>query len=327
MAQRGRPRVLITAPFRGPGVDALAAIADVVHDPWIDQQPIRIYDGPGLAERITLEGADVVVVEADQVQGPVLDLPLRAIGSCRGDPNNVDVAGATARGIPVLNAPGRNADAVAELAVGLLLAVTRGIVRADRDVRDGEVYRDGTLPYQRFRAWQLAGRTVGIVGLGAVGRAAQWRFEGLGMRVISHDPYSGDATHSLDDLLAEADVVSLHASVTPETQRMVGPTEFARMRDGAVFLNCARAQLHDTDALVAALTNGALGGAGLDHFVGETLAADHPLCALPNVVLTPHIGGATYDTETNHTTAIVDGLMTLLAGGAPPNLVNPEVLA
>jgi D-3-phosphoglycerate dehydrogenase len=147
------------------------------------------------------------------------------------------------------------------------------------------------------------------------------------MRVISHDPYSGDATHSLDDLLAEADVVSLHASVTPETQRMVGPTEFARMRDGAVFLNCARAQLHDTDALVAALTNGALGGAGLDHFVGETLAADHPLCALPNVVLTPHIGGATYDTETNHTTAIVDGLTTLLAGGAPPNLVNPEVLA
>jgi D-3-phosphoglycerate dehydrogenase len=327
MSERARPRVLVTAPFRGPGLDALRSFADVVLDPWIDQQPIRIYDGPGLAERIAREGADVVIVEADQVQGDVLELPLRAIGSCRGDPDNVDVAGATARGIPVLNAPGRNADAVAELAVALLLAVTRGIVGADRDVRDGEIYRGGTLPYQRFRAWQLAGRTVGLVGLGAVGHAAQWRFEGLGMRVISHDPYAADATHGLDDLLAEADVVSLHAAVTPETQGMIGAAQFARMRDGAVFVNCARAQLHDTDALVAALTDGSLGGAGLDHFVGETLAPDHPLCALPNVVLTPHIGGATYDTETNHTTAMVDGLTTLLAGGAPANLLNPEVLA
>ena len=99
------------------------------------------------------------------MKGPVLDLPLVAIGSCRGDPNNVDIAAATAKGIPVLRAPGRNADAVAEMAVGLLLAVTRGIVRADLDVREGETYRDGTIPYQRFRAWQVAGQTVGIVGL------------------------------------------------------------------------------------------------------------------------------------------------------------------
>src|SRR5690606_2023127 len=109
---------------------------------------------------------------ADQCSGPVLDLPLEAIGSTRGDPTNVDLDGATRRGIPVLRAPGRNADAVAELTIGLLLAVTRHLLAADRDVRDGQVFRDGTLPYQRFRAWQLAGRTVGVVGLGAVGRAA-----------------------------------------------------------------------------------------------------------------------------------------------------------
>jgi D-3-phosphoglycerate dehydrogenase len=111
----------------------------------------------------------------------VLDAGLLAIGSTRGDPTNVDVEGATAKGIPVLHAPGRNADGVAELAVALLLAVTRGLVSADHDVRTGEVYRDGTIPYQRYRAWELAGRTVGIVGLGAVGRAAAWRFAGLGM--------------------------------------------------------------------------------------------------------------------------------------------------
>jgi D-3-phosphoglycerate dehydrogenase len=319
-------RALVTAPFRGPGLDALRAVADVVLDPWIEHRPLRIYDADALAARITEEGADLLIVESDSVKGPVLDLPLVAIGSCRGDPTNVDVSGATAKGIPVLRAPGRNADAVAELAVGLLFAVTRGIPRADLDVRAGEVYRDGTIPYQRFRAWQLAGQTVGIVGLGAVGRAAAWRFAGLGMRVISHDPFAPDATHSLDDLLAEADVVSMHAAVTPDTEGLIGAAEFARMREGSVYINTARAGLHDTDALVASLADGHLGGAGLDHFVGERLAVDHPLCSMDNVVLTPHIGGATYDTEANHTTTIVDGLLALLAGGSPPNLVNPEVL-
>jgi D-3-phosphoglycerate dehydrogenase len=325
-----RPKALVTAPFRGPGLDELHQLADVVLDPWIDpwidHRPIRIYDAPALAERVIHEAANILIVETDEVRGPVLELPLRAIGSCRGDPNNVDVAGATERGIPVLHAPGRNADAVAELAIGLVLAVTRGIPRADRDVRADEVYRDGSLPYQRFRAWEIAGRTAGIVGLGAVGRAAKWRFEGLGVRVITHDPYAPDATHSLDDLLAEADFVSMHAAVTRETHGMIGTDQFARMREGAVYINSARAQLHDTDALVKALTIGRLSGAGLDHFVGEHLPPDHPLCWLSNVVLTPHIGGATYDTEANHSTAIAAGLRVLLAGGSPPNLVNPEVL-
>ncbi|HSO94697.1 MAG TPA: NAD(P)-dependent oxidoreductase, partial [Acidimicrobiia bacterium] len=184
-----RPTALVTAPFRGEGLDTLRSITDVVLDPWIDQSPIRILNGEQLAERVQAEGAEVLIVESDFVQGPVLDMRLRAIGSCRGDPNNVDVVTATARGIPVLRAPGRNADAVAELTVALLLAVNRGLVRADRDVRDDQSYRDGTIPYQRFRAWQLAGRTAGIVGLGSVGRATKWRLEGLGMRVIATDPY------------------------------------------------------------------------------------------------------------------------------------------
>jgi D-3-phosphoglycerate dehydrogenase / 2-oxoglutarate reductase len=322
-----RPKALVTAPFRGEGLEKLRRLADVVYDPWIEQQPLRMYKAEQLAERIEREGANVVIVESDSVKGPVLDLPLLAIGSCRGDPNNVDVAAATARGIPVLRAPGRNADAVAELTVALLFAVNRGVVRADHDVREGEIFRDGTIPYQRFRAWQLAGRTAGLVGLGAVGRATRWRFEGLGMRVIAHDPYADDSTHSLDELIAEADVVSMHAMVTPETQGMMGAEQFARMKDDAIYLNTARAMLHDTDALVDALRSGKLGGAGLDHFEGEHLSTDHPLASLPNVVLTPHIGGATYDTEANHSKLIADGLEQLLGGGKPDNLVNPEVLS
>ena len=129
--------IFSTAPLRGPGLDALRALGEVVLDPWIDHRPLRLYSAEQLAERAAELGASVLICEADQCSGPVLELPLEAIGSTRGDPTNVDVAGATAKGIPVLRAPGRNADGVAELTVGLLLAVTRDLLAADRDVRDG----------------------------------------------------------------------------------------------------------------------------------------------------------------------------------------------
>lgn len=319
-------RILSTAPLRGDGLDRLRALGEVVVDPWIDHDPLRLYDSAQLAERVAAEQATVLICEADSCKGPVFDLPLEAIGSTRGDPTNVDLEGATAAGIPVLRAPGRNADGVAELAVALALAATRGVVAADRDVRDGQVYRDGSIPYQRFRGWQLEGRVAGIVGLGAVGRAAAWRFEGLGMRVISADPFAVDATHGLDDLLAEADLISMHAAVTPDTVGLLSADRIARMRPGAVYVNTARAALHDLDAITGALADGRLGAAGLDHFEGEHLPVDHPLVGMPNVVLTPHIGGATYDTEANHTMLIATGLEELLRGGAPSNLANPEVL-
>ncbi|WP_068185858.1 NAD(P)-dependent oxidoreductase [Mycobacterium sp. UM_CSW] len=321
-----RPRALVTAPLRGPGLDKLRQLADVVYDPWIEQTPLRIYSPEQLAERIAAESADVVVVEGDSVRGPVFEQGLRAIASTRGDPNNVDIDGATAAGIPVLNTPARNADAVAEMAVALLLAVTRHLLTADADVRGGNIFRDGSIPYQRFRGWEIAGRTAGLVGLGAVGRATQWRLAGLGMRVIAHDPYNDEARHGLDELLAEADVVSLHAPVTDDTAGMIGAQQFAAMRDGVVFLNTARAQLHDTDALVDALRGGKVAAAALDHFVGEWLPADHPLTAMPNVVLTPHIGGATWNTEARQALMVADDLEALLSGETPTHIVNPEVL-
>ncbi|OBF91337.1 3-phosphoglycerate dehydrogenase [Mycobacterium sp. 852014-52450_SCH5900713] len=324
-----RPRALVTAPLRGPGFAKLKQLADVVYDPWIselEQTPLRIYSAEQLAERITAEAADVVVVESDSVGGPVFDLGLRVIASTRGDPNNVDIAGATAAGIPVLNTPGRNADAVAEMTVALLLAVTRQLLPADADVRSGNIFRDGSIPYQRFRGWEIAGRSAGLVGLGAVGRATAWRLSGLGLRVIAYDPYNDDARHGLDELLGEADVVSLHAPVTDDTVGMIGAQQFAAMRDGVVFLNTARAQLHDTDALVDALRDGKVSAAGLDHFVGEWLPTDHPLVGMPNVVLTPHIGGATWNTEARQAQMVADDLEALLAGGTPAHIVNPEVL-
>ncbi len=322
-----RPRAYVTAPLRGPGLHKLLTLCDVVHEPWIDQQPLRILDAEKLAARVAEVDARVLIVESDACRGPVLDLPLRVIGATRGDPTNVDLAAATAKGIPVLRCPGRNADAVAEMAVALLFAATRGIVAADRDVRHADTFRGGTIPYQRYRAWQLAGRTAGIVGLGAVGRATRWRLQGLGMRVIAADPYHPEATHTLDELCAEAEVVSMHAVVNPETVGLMGRRQFEALPDGAVYVNTARAALHDMDALLWALRSGKLAAAGLDHFEGERLATDHPLIGMDNVVLTPHVGGATYDVEANQAAMIADDVERVLGGGRPLHLANPEVLA
>jgi D-3-phosphoglycerate dehydrogenase / 2-oxoglutarate reductase len=322
----GAHRAFVTAPMRGPGLHKLNALAGVVHEPWTDQRPLKLYDGPGLAERLVAERADIAVVEADLVSGPVFELPLIAVAATRGDPNNVDVEAATAAGVPVLHTPGRNADAVAELALGLLISVARRVLPADRDVRALEVFRDGTIPYQRFRGWELAGRRAAIIGFGAVGRALQWRLNALRMSVSVYDPFVEGAGKDLEAAVRDADVVSLHASLTPGTAGMFAEEQFSWMRPGSIFLNTARAELHDMDALVEALASGHLGGAGLDHFSGEVLPDGHPLLSMDSVVLTPHIGGATTDTETRGAQIVADDLERLLGGDMPLNIVNPEVL-
>jgi D-3-phosphoglycerate dehydrogenase / 2-oxoglutarate reductase len=299
----------------------------VVYEPWTEQDPLRIYDGPGLAKRLTAEDADIAVVEADFVDATVFELPLVAVAATRGDPNNIDVSAATSAGVPVIRTPGRNADAVAELAIGLMLALARRLLPADRDVRELEVFRDGTVPYQRFRGWEVAGRRAAIVGYGAVGRALEWRLQGLGMTVSLYDPYVEGAGHDLEAALHDADVVSVHAALTPESIGLFGREQFSWMRPGAIFLNTARAQLHDMGALVDALESGQLGGAGLDHFDGEMLPAGHPLLSMDSVVLTPHIGGATTETDARGAQMVADDLELLLAGKAPLNIVNPEVIS
>ena len=326
VAPTERPTALVTAPLRGEGFDRLNQLADVTYDPWIEQTPLRIYSAAQLAERAQAAQADILVVESDSLKAEVFELPLKAVAATRADPVNVDIAAATAAKVPVLHCPGRNADAVAELAIALLFALNRHLLRADGDVRAGEVYRDGTIPYQRFRAWELAGRIAGLVGLGSVGRALRWRLEGLGLTVIAYDPYADDAKATLDELLSTADIVSMHAPVTPETAGLIGADQFAAMKPGSVYINTARAQLHETDALTASLQSGHLGGAGLDHFVGENLPTDHPLTGMANVILTPHIGGATWDTEARQASMVADDLAALLAGNKPRFIVNPEVL-
>ncbi|GAA2595235.1 NAD(P)-dependent oxidoreductase [Actinomadura fulvescens] len=319
MAER-TGRALVLAPMRGPGWDQLNELTDVVYE------PAGVRRGPAeLARGLAELGATILVAgEDDEVAGPVLDHPLELV-AVTGDPGNVDVETATARGIPVLCTAGHDADAVAELTVALLFAVVRGVVTADRAVREGRAAGEGPGVVEgsagRRPAWQLAGRTFGIVGLGAVGRAVWWRMDGLGMRVIACDPYAEGATHKLPELLNVADVVSLHATLTEESRGMIGARQFEIMKDGAVFLNTARAGLHDTGALVGALASGHLTGAGLDLAVEPT----HPLAGLPNVVLTPHIGAETADAEADRALAVAEDLGRLRRGEPLLHCLNPGI--
>ena len=327
-------KILSLAPLAGPGLDRLHDLGDVELDPWDEHVPIRMTAGPDLVAR--LEGIDVLLVEADPVSGDVIEgaESLRVIGTCRGDPVNVDIEGATKAGIPVLRAPGRNADAVAELTIGLILAVTRGIVAADADVRAGRWVIDERIPQQRYRGRELASMTFGLVGCGEVGRATGRRLAALDATVLGFDPYADSADLralgiepvELAELLERSDVISVHAAVTPETRGMLDEEAFGRVKPGAFFVNAARFGIADERALLDALASGRLAGAALDHFEGEFLPADHPLLSMPNVVLTPHIGGQTAQTVENHTNAMADGLEALLEGREPPNVVNPQVL-
>jgi D-3-phosphoglycerate dehydrogenase / 2-oxoglutarate reductase len=327
-------KILSLAPLAGPGLQKLRSLGDLEIDPWIEHVPIRMTGGPDLIAR--LDGVDVLIVESDPVFGDVFDAApsLKIIGICRGDPVNIDIAAATKAGIPVLRAPGRNADAVAELTLGLIIGVTRGVVAADADVRAGRWVIDERIPQQRYHGNEIGAMTFGLVGCGAVGRSIGAKLAALGGTVLAFDPYAdaddlrslGIGLVSLEDVLSKTDVVSVHAAVTPETRGMLGDAEFAMMKKGAYFVNAARFGIAQEQPLLDALRSGHLAGAAFDHFEGEFLPADHPLLSMTNVVLTPHIGGQTPQTVENHTQAIADGLEALLQGREPSNVVNPEVL-
>ncbi|MEV5887984.1 NAD(P)-dependent oxidoreductase [Nonomuraea fuscirosea] len=314
-----RPRALVLPTLPERALARLGEIADLTEAP---ARPNLGYTDEQLADLVIETGATVLITDGDQVRTSVLGLHLDVVATM-GPPASVDLALAAERGVTVLHAPARDPEAVAELTLALLFAVSRNIVLADREVRRGRAYQDRVPPAQRHRGRRLSGRTIGIVGLGRVGRALRWRCEGLGMRVIVCDPFVPEATHSLPALLDESDVVSLHVPLTADTRGFFGYTEFGAMRQGAVYLNTSRGALHDLKALVDALRWGRVGGAGLDHFEGEWLDRAHPLIRLPNVVLTPRLGDATGESREELAGTLVEDIARLLRGEEPAHAYAP----
>jgi D-3-phosphoglycerate dehydrogenase len=294
-----------------------------------------------------LADVELLVVEYERVTGSVLDAAprLRLLACCRNEPAaSVDVAAASALGIPVLYPPGRNAVAVAEYTLGLMLAISRRIAEAhvrlqhtreltdaggaDRGVTSEWSLAPGS-PFSRFQGPELFGRTLGLVGLGLIGRELARRCLALGMEVVAFDPYAGPEPRvrsaSLLETASAADFLVLAAKATPETTALVSADVLAALKPTAYLVNTARAVLVDYHALTAALRERRIAGAALDVFPEEPLRPDSPLLELDNVVLSPHLAGASSDVPRHHSRQIVDDLLRALRGERPAHLVDPDV--
>lgn len=330
-------RALVTAPF-DPA--SLARLGEAVAIEYASiRETRRILKGDDLIA--ALAGRQVFITEADIVDAAVLagQPELRLVVACRGNAVNVDVEACSAFGIPVLFTPGRNAAAVADLAVAYMLALSRKLTAAAQFLKREDVAAGNAAmlaeAYSALRGRELWGKTIGLVGLGAVGRALAARLQGFGARLIASDPLvsaesaalAGVERVDLDTLLAISDFVSLHAAVTPATENMIGAAQFARMKPGACLINTARAQLVDEVALFEALESGALAGAALDTFLEEPPGFDHPLVLHPNVLSTPHIGGNTVEVAQHQGADVCTAIERLLRGDRRVACLNPDVLA
>ena len=247
------------------------------------------------------------------------DLALIAVS--RGGPVNIDMAAARARGVPVVNAPGRNASAVAEFTIGMILAQPRLITLGHRDLERG-IWR-GDLYRADTTGEELCNLTVGLIGYGEIGTRVTRLLKPFGCRILVNDPYvplrEADARDDVrqvgfEELLAQSDVVSLHARVTAETTGFIDAKAFARMKRGAYFINTARGPMVDYAALEHALRSGQLRGAALETFDVEPPPADRALLRLPNVTLTPHIAGASIKTVKHAAAMVAEELRRFLAG-------------
>ncbi|HSS61268.1 MAG TPA: NAD(P)-dependent oxidoreductase [Candidatus Limnocylindrales bacterium] len=296
---------------------------------------IREYLGSpeGIAARI--DGSDILVVHGAPVTEEVLEAGanLKLICCARGGPVNVDVTAATARRIPVVNTPGKNADAVADQTIAFMVMLARGFPRAQRFLMEGGRLGESAYEGARFLGHELGGHMLGLVGYGNVGRRVCRRAVAFGMTVDVHDPYvqiedtaGARQVGGLPELLASADFVSLHVRANSQTDNLFGTPEFARMKQGAYFINTARETLVDEDALDAALASGHLAGAALDVVRPHRQEGPHPLLRHDNVVLTPHIGGATHETLLRGVTMLADEISHFASGGALRFVVNRDVV-
>lgn len=277
--------------------------------------------------RSLLPGAAAAIVSTDPFDAAAFrDHPaLRVVARVGVGVDSIDLGAATAAGVAITVTPGANDHTVADHAVALMLACLRRVVEHDGGVRRGGWDRTGG-----HTPWLLTGATVGLVGYGRIGRLVAERLRGFGARILVTDPAAapdaGEEDVELAELLAAADVVSLHAPLLPSTRLLIGAAELRRMRPTAILVNTARGAVVDEAALAGALARGELRGAALDVFAHEPPDPSSPLLALPNVVLSPHIAGLSEQSIEQMLSRATASVLDVLAGRTPADLANPEVL-
>jgi glyoxylate reductase len=325
MSSGGRPRILLMHPILDPGPSILAEAGEVIAYP-----PDRPLDEASI--RQSAEGCIGIVSHLmDPIRETVLSMPgLKIVSNVAVGFDNIDVPTATAHRVMVTNTPGVLDDATADFAFTLLMATARRIVEADSFTRQG-----------RFKGWAIDmmlgadvhGATLGLIGVGRIGRGVAHRAKGFNMRVLYYDPQPlpPDAERDLNAvrvdlgrLLTESDFVSVHVPLTPETQHLLSTAQFGQMKPTAILINTSRGPVIDEAALVDALKAKKIAGVGMDVYEREP--AVHPgLIPMPNVVLAPHIASATVRTRSEMSAMAARNMATGIRGGRPANLLNPEV--
>ena len=282
------------------------------------------------ADTLALVGEiDGFICGDDMITAAVLDRArprLRVLSKYGIGVDKIDVAGCTARGIPVLFTPGVNHTTVAEHAFLLLLSLEKHLLFHADSTRSGG--------WQRKTGRELLGKTIGIVGMGRIGKEVAVRAHAFGMKPLGHDVAWDDAfaaahgierAASLDDLFARSDYISLHTNLTPETRDLVRTDSIARMKPGVIVINCARGEIVNTADMAAALASGRVRGYGTDVLDVEPPPANHPLTHLPTCLVTPHVGSRTHESVQRQALAAVTNLVRAMRGEAPLAQVNPEV--
>ncbi|MBU0490591.1 MAG: D-glycerate dehydrogenase [Chloroflexi bacterium] len=321
------PRVYVTRRIPDAGLNMVRPACDVALWPGDEPPPYETI----IDEAREADG--LLCLLTDRIDAALMDAAprLRVISQYAVGVDNIDLAAATRRGIVVGNTPDVLTDATADMAFALLMAAARRLVEGVKYARAG-----------RWRTWgpltllgqDIHGATLGIVGLGRIGQAVARRARGFDMRVLYHDCQRsaaaerefGPSCTDLDTLLAESDFVTLHVPLTPQTHHLIGAAQFRQMKPTAVLINTSRGPVVDQEALVAALRAGTIGGAALDVTDPEPLPADHPLLALPNAIVTPHIASASVSARNQMAVRAADNLLAGLRGELPPFCVNPEAL-
>ena len=324
---------LVLAPFSRDALDDLGRTLPVTYESWTDTR--LLYAPEELSRRINADGVGFLVVEADFVFEEVFQQSrsLELLGVCRSSLDHVDVAAATDHGVAVVHTPGRNAQGVAELTIGLMLSLARGIPQLDSYVKDGR-WESPVEPYISMRGVELQGKTLGILGLGSVGRRVAKLARAFGMNLVAFDPYAGSPGRrvagaylsTLEQVLTASDFLSVHTPNTPETEGMLGRERLGMMKTGSYIINTAAYPVIEEAALAEYLDSGHIAGAALDVHRTHPIHPSSPLLGRKNVILTPHIGGATESTVERQSRMMVEDIRRYLSGKRPRHLVNREVL-